>query len=65
MGFVFSFSFSSLSSRQDVETSIPELYIPKGRAFCFSEDTASLLDVLAFVEPVMFTPWNVSKYCGA
>lgn len=48
MHFVFSLFFPSLSSHQDVETSIPEFYILKGRAPCFSEDTAPLLDVLTF-----------------
>lgn len=50
MHFVFSLSFFpfSLSSHQDVETAIPEFYIPKGRAPCFSEDLAPLLGVLAF-----------------
>lgn len=38
----------SLSGHQHVETSIPEFYTPKGRAPCFSEDTASLLNVLTF-----------------
>lgn len=46
----FVFSFSPLSSHQDVEIPIPEFYIPKGRAPCFSEDTAPPLDVLTFVE---------------
>jgi len=57
---VLSLLLSSLSSHQDVETSTPEFYISKGRALCFSEGTAPLLDVLTFVEPVMFAPWNVS-----
>lgn len=48
MHFVFSLFLPSLSSCQDVETSIPEFYTPKDRAPCFSEDTAPLLDVLTF-----------------